>query len=224
MDLWVIEELSFSFSSEPAVLSRVSLRIPQGQTVGLVGPNGSGKTTLGKLMMGILKPTEGRVLLEGQEVASMSLDWIGARVGYVFQNPERQFFASTVAGEVEFGLRFRGLSPEEVSRRGADMLDYFDLGHRKDSFPFNLSQGEKQRLALASILVLEPSFIIMDEPTTGMDPRRRERFCSLLDRVKERGVGYLLITHDKGLVERSTERLLVMREGAVHDRQPSAAG
>ena len=218
MSFWALEEISFGYEGAAGeVFSGVSLSIPRGQAVGLVGPNGSGKTTLGKILVGLLTPSSGRVLLEGEDVAKMPLARVGARVGYVFQNPERQFFTASVAEEVAFGLRFRDGSGSGVAGRVEEMLDYFDLSHRREAFPFNLSRGEKQRLALASILVLEPAYVILDEPTTGLDPGRKERFCLLLERVRARGTGYLLISHDRELISQMTNRRLVMEGGRVRE-------
>ncbi|HOB87126.1 MAG TPA: ABC transporter ATP-binding protein, partial [Bacillota bacterium] len=145
-----------------------------------------------------------------------SLADIGARVGYLFQNPEKQIFSPSVKEEIAFGLNFRGFDPALVERRVEEMLDYFELKHCAHQFPFNLSQGEKQRLAIAAVLALEPSFVVFDEPTTGLDQRRKERFAALLQKIKARGAGYILISHDREFSSACCERRLHLKEGKIY--------
>lgn len=191
-----IEAVSFSWPRGPAVLDGLDLEIKATDTLALMGANGSGKTTLAKIIMGLIRPQEGRVLLAGKPIQDYSLAQRGRRVGYVFQNPERQFFAASVKDEIGFPMKFRGLSPEIIQERIGEMLALFELEHRAEAFPFNLSQGEKQRLALAAIMALKPEFIILDEPFTGLDRVRKQRLAAALGRVREQGVGYMLISHD----------------------------
>ena len=152
----------FKLCLSPAeeLLHSLSFTIEEGEAVALMGPNGSGKTTLGKLLVGILKPSAGQILLEGSDLAELSLAEIGAKVGYIFQNPEKQIFTPSVEEEIAFGLRFRGYDEAETRRRVNDMLAYFELTHCAGQFPYNLSQGEKQRY-IAAVLALEPRFIIL---------------------------------------------------------------
>ncbi len=215
MVFWMVKALEFAYPGKGTVIKKISFNILAGETVALLGPNGSGKTTLGKLLMGILKPGAGVVELEGKAIGSYSLGEIGSRVGYVFQNPDKQIFTSSVRAEVAFGLRYRGYSEREIAVRVDELLNYFELKKRADAFPFNLSRGEKQRLAIASIMALEPGFIIFDEPTTGLDFRRKEKFAELLTRVKDRGAGYILISHDHQFSKSNCERTLAMKEGKL---------
>lgn len=210
-----LEKVSFSWPQGPEVLGAIDLQIEKDAVLALMGANGSGKTTLGKLMMGILKPTVGRVLLDGRPVESYSLAERGKRVGYIFQNPERQLFAAKVADEIGFVLKYRGLSTEAGARRVQEMLALFELEHLAETFPFNLSHGEKQRLALAAVMALEPEFVILDEPSTGLDWLRKQRLASALDHLQERGVGFLIISHDQGFCRRLGARTLTLKGGRL---------
>ncbi len=216
MDFWTVRHVGFAYPGRQPVIRDVSFHIAPGETVALTGPNGSGKTTLGKLLLGILKPCVGQILVEGRDMADCSLAEMGSKVGYIFQNPEKQMFAPSVREEIAFGLRYRGYGDERVQEKVDEMLDYFELSHRADSFPFNLSQGEKQRLAIAAIMALEPRFVIFDEPTTGLDMRRKDRFAQLLERTRKRGAGYILISHDRDFGAACCHRQLMMKEGKLH--------
>lgn len=197
------------------MLAAIDLSIKAADTVALLGANGSGKTTLGKLIMGLLKPTAGQVLLAGRPIDSYSLGARGRRLGYVLQNPERQLFTPTVSEEIAFGLRYRGLAAEAVAERVAEMLALFELTAYAATFPFNLSRGEQQRLALAAIMALQPEFIILDEPFTGLDWLRKQRLAAILERVQRQGVGYLLISHDQDLCARLCGRKLSLAGGRL---------
>lgn len=210
-----LEEVSFRWPAGPAVLERISMEIAQSDTMALMGANGSGKTTMGKILMGILRPSSGRVLLGGRPVLDYSLAERGKRMGYVFQNPERQLFAATVADEIGFPLKFLGMSQEKVRNKVQEMLELFELEQHADAFPFNLSHGEKQRLALAAIMVLQPEFIILDEPSTGLDWLRKQRLTAALERVRERGVGFLLISHDIKFIQGLCARSMTLKGGRL---------
>ncbi|UNC91954.1 energy-coupling factor ABC transporter ATP-binding protein [Candidatus Contubernalis alkaliaceticus] len=213
-----LQGVSYAYPRKEEVFSDLSFSIKTGDTVALNGPNGCGKTTLGKVIMGIYQPTRGKVLLEGKKMQELSLGEIGQRLGYIFQNPEKQIFTPSVQEEVSFGLRYRGLEEKEIENKVEAMLSYFDLQHCRDNFPFNLSQGEKQRLVIAAILALEPKFIIFDEPTTGLDYVRKHKFAELLHRIKEKGVGYILISHDYEFSQSCTNRTLSMKEGKIYEQ------
>lgn len=215
MALIAAHELSFAYSGGRPVLTDVSLTIDKGETVALAGDNGRGKTTLSKLLMGILQPQRGQVLIDGQPTTSLTLDRIGAKIGYLFQQPSRQLFTASVRDEIAFGLRYRGVAPEIVNERVDEALAYFGMTHIADSFPFNLSRGERQRLVIAAIMVGMPEFAILDEPTVGLDAVMRERLFALLGQLRQRGVGYLIISHDRELCRQCTERTLILENGRL---------
>lgn len=196
-------------------LTRIDLAIEKGEITAIVGPNGSGKTTLTKLMIGVLKPAEGTVNLAGRPIAGYSLAEIGRHVGYVFQNPNLQLFCSTVYEEVGFGLVNQGCEPAAVQERVDFYLDYFELTAYRNAFPLHLSQGEKQRLAIAAVLANEPEFLIMDEPTTGLDAYRKKLLEDHLKKIARLGRGIILVSHDAPFVSRMADRVVSLEDGQI---------
>lgn len=210
-----LEQVWFSWPRGREVLRGVDLALRRSDTLALMGSNGSGKTTLGKLIMGLLQPTAGKVYLDGRPVQNYTLAERGRRVGYVFQNPERQFFAGSVADEIGFALGYRGFSPAQVEERVEELLEFFELEQYAQSFPFHLSHGEKQRLALAAVMALEPEFIILDEPSTGLDWARKNKLTKALDGIRQRGVGYIIISHDHGFCRRLCQSAVTLKVGRL---------
>lgn len=208
-------DVSFSWPEGGAVLQSVALSIRQNQTLALYGANGSGKTTLSKLMVGLLRPSAGAVFLSDRPLPSYSLGAVGKKIGYVFQNPEKQFFAPTVAEEIGFALAYRGFSPQAVEERVAEMLADFELEPYKTAVPLKLSRGEKQRLALAAVMAPKPEFIIMDEPFSGLDYQRLRQLQAVLRRLAAAGVGYMIISHDRDLCAVLCESELTLTEGRL---------
>jgi energy-coupling factor transport system ATP-binding protein len=196
-------------------VSGIELRFGQGEFVAVVGPNGSGKSTLARLAIGLLAPDRGEVLYRGQPVRSLGAAERACAVGYVFQDPDEQIFASTVAEEVAFGPERIGLPPSEAKRRVAEALEMLGLEELSERDPFLLGKGQRQKVAVASILALAPQVLILDEPTTGLDFRES---CDLLDRLEElnrRGRTIVVLTHVPWVVSRCARRVVAMRQGRV---------
>ena len=212
-----LEEVSFSYGKKNSekVIKNINLAVCKEGLTALIGPNGSGKTTLGKLVAGIFKPTLGRVLIDGQDTRDLSLGKIGQKIGYVFQDPERQIFAPTVREELSFILELKGFNSEEVNKKVETMLSRFHLSELKEEFPFYLSRGEKQRLALAAVLINDPPFLILDEPTTALDIKRKGELQKILKDLLDRGIGMLVISHDHKFVKRYADRVLEMAGGEI---------
>jgi energy-coupling factor transport system ATP-binding protein len=160
-----LKQVGFTYprKNNPAV-KEVSLELEQDTITAMVGPNGSGKTTLTKLMMGILRPQKGEIRLAGRPLTRYSLAQIGGLIGYVFQNPDLQLFCGSVAEEIAFGLTGPGRDRQMIKEKVNFYLRYFELDGCRDAFPLHLSQGEKQRLAIAAVLAHEPRYLILDEP------------------------------------------------------------
>lgn len=196
-------------------LTGLNLSLEKDEITAIVGPNGSGKTTLTKLMIGVLQPAEGEITLEGRPIAGYSLAEIGRRIGYVFQNPDLQLFCSSVAEEVGFGLTNRGCEPATVEEKVDFYLDYFELAAYRNAFPLHLSQGEKQRLAIAAVLANEPEFLILDEPTIGLDAYRKKLLEDYLKKVARLGRGMILVSHDAPFVSRVAERVVTLENGRI---------
>ena len=209
------ERLSFSYPLGPRVLDALNFRIRPGEFVAIVGQNGSGKTTLAKHLVGLLTPTEGRVLLEGLDRTTLRPSETAHKVGYVFQNPDHQIFASTVEAEIAFGPRNFGLGDDEVERRVAEVLHAVNLEDARQRDPFLLSKGERQRLAVASVLALRPRLLILDEPTTGLDYREQRRMMGLVSDLNHAGIAIIIITHAPWLVAEYARRVVLMRRGRI---------
>jgi len=201
--------------SEHIALKDVTLSIGKSERVAIVGENGSGKTTLVKHVNNLLRPTGGEVFVNGEDIKGKTTAQMAHRVGFVFQNPEHQIFADTVFEEVAFGLRNLGLDESEIITRVESVLSRTRLAKYKETHPFFLSGGEKQRLALASVLVCEPDILILDEPTTGLDLKSAREIVDLVMKLNAEGKTIILVTHDMKLVGEIAERIIVMKEGVI---------
>ncbi|MCK4260372.1 MAG: ABC transporter ATP-binding protein [Halanaerobiales bacterium] len=210
-----VNDISYSYVKEERIINNLSTSFYKNHFTAIVGSNGSGKTTLGKLLVGIFKTLSGQVLLNGQDTKKMSLGEIGQKVGYLFQEPERQIFAPSVKEEIGFVLDFKGYPGKEIEKKINHMLKLFKLEDLKDDFPFQLSRGEKQRLALASILINEPEFLILDEPTTGLDFKRKGELTTILQELKDQGLGLIVISHDEEFVRENADRVIELSGGEI---------
>jgi len=191
-------------------LEGVSLDIPAGQIVGIVGQNGSGKTTLTKMLNGLLKPTSGKVWVQGIDTSQNSVQQMASHIGYVFQNPNHQLFAPTVKDELEFGPRNIGVPEEEIPERVAEAVEFFSLQDVLALHPYRISFPLRKLVGIASIFTMRPSVFILDEPTTGQDHRTTSVINRLIRRLGERGDTVVCVAHDMPLVADVTERLIVM--------------
>jgi energy-coupling factor transport system ATP-binding protein len=209
-----IENVSFSYADGPRVLDSIDLRVEAGDFIAIVGQNGSGKTTLAKQIVGLLQPATGRVTIEGKNRAQMRPAETAREVAYVFQNPDHQIFAATVQEEVAFGPHNFGLADDEIRRRCDEALEAVGLQNERQSDPFLLSKGERQRLAVASVLVLRPRMLILDEPTTGLDHREQLRMMALVRDLNRAGIVIVIITHTPWLVAEYARRVVLLRKGA----------
>ncbi len=210
-----VEHLTYRYRDGATAVDDVSLRLRPGELIAIVGRNGSGKTTLAKHLNGLLRATQGRVRLDGRDVARLPLDRVAQRIGYVFQNPDDQLFAATVAEEVAFGPRNFGLAGDALAARVRDTLSAVGLDARSEDDPFLLSKGERQRLAVATVLAMAPRVLILDEPTTGLDHPQQRRMLDLLLRLRASGTAIVLITHTPWVVAECAERVLVMHAGRL---------
>ena len=183
------------------------------EIVALVGPNGSGKTTLAKHLNGLLKPTKGDVVVDGLNTKEHSVAELSRIVGYVFQNPEHMFFEENIFREVSFGPKNLGLSDDEVRERVSWALERVNLKGYEDRTPYSLSGGEKQRLAIACVLAMKPKYIVLDEPTTGLDERSAESVRDVIKSLHKAGHGILLITHEMDLVLELAQRVVLLYRG-----------
>ncbi|MTI68454.1 MAG: ABC transporter ATP-binding protein [Firmicutes bacterium] len=212
--------ISFNYQKGENVLNNLSLELNKEEFTSIIGPNGSGKTTLGKLLIGLLKPVKGKVLINDRDILTMTLGEIGKLIGYLFQNPEKQLFSTSVEEEITFIMKLKGMDRKIIETEKEKILDKFSLKHLRKEFPFNLSQGEKQRLALASIFVNKPKFLILDEPTTGLDIKRKEILSSYINILRKEKIGMAVISHDKSFINKHSDRIIeINRGGIVGDRK-----
>ena len=211
-----VEDLVFTYPGYGyEALRGISLGIREGEFVALIGQNGSGKTTLAKQFNGLLKPSAGRVFLKGRPTADYQPHQISRLAGYVFQNPDHQIFCNTVYEEVAFGLKTRGERVPSVQSRVAEALETVGLTGYEKRVPFALSKGERQRVAVASVLAVHPEVLILDEPTTGLDERQQRALMEMLRNLNERGHTILIITHSMEIAAEYAKRAIVMKDGGV---------
>ena len=204
--------------NSPWALRDVSLTVRRGEFLGLAGHTGSGKSTLVQHLNGLIRPQEGSVCALGLDLSSKKgAAAVKAKVGVVFQYPERQLFAETVAQDVAFGPRNLGLPQDEVVRRVATSLARvgLDLAAIGDKSPFELSGGQQRRVAFAGVLAMEPEVLVLDEPMAGLDPAARRDFLELIDRLHREGLTVVMVSHSMDDLANCCDRIVVMNEGTV---------
>ncbi len=221
-----LENVSFRYTeglegylSSESVLKNISFEIEKGEFVGLVGPSGSGKTTLIQHFNGLLKPTSGRIWVAGEEITAgkKSLKAVRKQVGIIFQFPELQFFENTVFEEVAYGPKNLGISPEQIEARIQKAFAWLnlDFAQFRDRSPFQLSEGQKRRVAIASVLVMEPEVLVFDEPTAGLDYSGVERLKRFVKNLRQTGKTVVLVSHDMDFIAELTDRVLCLKDGQV---------
>ena len=216
-----LEHVNYVYSPgtayEKQALKDVSLEIPQGQFVGIIGHTGSGKSTLIQHLNGLTRATSGRILYEGRNIYEEGYDmrWLRSQVGLVFQYPEHQLCEVGVLSDGCFGPKNQGLSQKECEARAKEALDLvgFPDKYYKQS-PFELSGGQKRRVAIAGVLAMRPKVLVLDEPTAGLDPKGRDEILDQVERLhKETGMTVILVSHSMEDVARYVERIIVMNRG-----------
>lgn len=226
----ILDHVSYIYDEDTAMahaaLIDVSLEIPAGQFIGLIGHTGSGKSTLIQHLNGLIKPTGGNVYFDGKDINDSDYDkkMLRSKVGLVFQYPEHQLFETDCFKDVCFGPKNLGLSEKEVQLRAFEALK--QVGFDDEYFyqsPFDLSGGQKRRVAIAGVLAMKPEVLILDEPTAGLDPKGREDILNLIsDLHKEMGITIILVSHSMDDVADYVQRIIVMNKGrAVFDDTPA---
>lgn len=213
-------DVSYRYSDGTIALANASVEVRAGEILAIVGPNGSGKTTLSKHFVGLLKPTSGKVMVFGKDTSTTSIRELTRYVGYVFQYPEHQFVKDSVGAEVRFSLQALGVEDSEIGPRVQEVLAIFGLDGLEDRHPYSLSGGQKRRLSVATMVIVRPRVLLMDEPTFAQDRRNTERMMEAVltataVRAGNLGSTIVLITHDMKLVADYATRVVAMHEGAV---------
>jgi len=210
-----VKGLKYSYAGNENALDGIDLTIKEGEFVAIIGQNGSGKTTLAKHFNGLLRPSAGSIKCFGKDTARMKISELGKIVGYVFQNPDHQIFANTVREELTFGPRNYGLLEDQISINVLQSLQSVHLEGYEDQDPFSLTKGERQRVAVASVLACKPGVLILDEPTTGLDYIQQKSMMELLRSLNEAGHTIIIITHSLWVVAEYAHRAIVMDEGSI---------
>jgi energy-coupling factor transporter ATP-binding protein EcfA2 len=214
-------DLRFSYGNE-AVLRGVDLEVRSGETIALVGKNGSGKSTLLKCLVGLLEPEKGDILLQGESILGHDVSDICRKVAFLPQNPDDLLFAESVSDELDITLQNHNLDPALLNQSPAELLERLELGEYVDSYPRDLSVGQRQRVALGAVIVPEPRIVLLDEPTRGLDYRAKRRLMEIWDQWRSEGIGFLLVTHDVELVARACDRVLILEQGVIIADGPTA--
>lgn len=211
----ILEDVHFAYDGLYTALRGVSLQIDEGERIAIVGSNGAGKTTLLKHLNGLLRPDQGRVILDGIDTKHYSVAELAREIGLVMQNPDHQLFLDSVEREVLFGLENLGYSKEEAKERCERTLNNLSLEGFSERSPFTLSGGERKRVALASVLATEPRVLSLDEPTIGQDARQKENLAKMLDDLNENGKAVIVVTHDIEFVIENFPRTIAMADGRI---------
>ena len=210
-----IDDVSYSYDRAADALRNVSVTFYDGELVAILGRNGSGKTTLVRHVIGLLQPDEGRVTVLGKNVAITPTHELAQDVGFCFQNPNHQIVSFNVRDEMMFGLKAHGIDPAEYDERIHEALQFVDMEGFLDAEVFDLGKGQKQRIALASVLTLNPRILLIDEPTTGQDPRMAEEIFQIIRSLNDQGTTVLMITHKVDYAARFASRAVVMQRGSI---------
>lgn len=213
-----IKDLSFSYDNDKFI-NNLNLNIENGEMLGIMGNTGCGKSTLVQLIAGLIKPNNGQIIIDGDNITNKKFDKaiLRKKLGIVFQFPEMQLFEQTVQKDIYFGLKKFRLSDEEKYKRAKDILALLNLDFDKikDKSPHALSGGEKRKIAVAGILVCNPKYLILDEPIAGLDSDSRKNFMNLLVKLKKTGITIIIISHNADYIAEYCDRVIVMDNGQI---------
>ena len=210
-----VENLNFEYPGGIRALRNLNLVIREGERIALLGNNGAGKSTLALSLVGLLKPTSGRVLVTGEDTHGLTTAEIARSVCLVFQSPFSMLFARTVRDELSFGPKNIGVSPDTISKIVPETAKQCSISHLLDNSPFASSFGEKKRICVGSVLTMEPKCIILDEPTAGQDFKSYSNFMNFICSLSERVKSFVVISHDPDLAIEYTDRSIVLNDGAI---------
>ena len=213
------KDVHASYDGERAILKGVNFVINDGEFVSFVGTNGAGKSTTMRLVNGLLKPTQGSVLIDGVATCDLKTSQLARSVGFLFQNPDRQICNNTVREELLFSFKALGEEGPEAEARVDAIIS--ELGFDPEADPFLLNRGTRQLLALASIVVVEPPVVVLDEPTTGLDYRECCKVMDIVQRLWRKGTTVIMVCHDMEVVADYAQRVIVMNDGQVVDDGPT---
>lgn len=204
MDFLKLEDVEYSYPDEKTIFEGLCLDLKEGDKVGIVGPNGSGKTTLFNVIMGFLKPSQGRIWVWGRErLEEKDFAQVRRKTGYLFQDPDDQVFSPSVEEDIAFGPLNLGQTPEAALEKAREILAQFGISALQKKVPMKLSWGEKRLVALAGVIAMEPDAFLMDEPAAGLDDKAR---AQMLDFIKNSPKAFLIASHDRQFLESCSSR------------------
>ncbi|MBD3194651.1 MAG: ATP-binding cassette domain-containing protein [Candidatus Lokiarchaeota archaeon] len=217
----VLDSVNYTYPSGTKALLDVNLNINKSELVGIMGKNGAGKTTLIRTLNGLIRPSSGRIFINGRNINDQSIAQLSKKIGIIFQNPNHQLFSNTVYEEIEFSLKSIYNEKELVRKKIEETLTLFDFQRYRNRSPLNLSGGEKKKLALASIMCRDPEIIVFDEPTLGQDAKEIEFFINLLRKEQKLGKTIIIITHNVEFTIEFIPRTILMSNGKILADGPS---
>ena len=207
-----IKNLNYSYLDGKKALKNINIKVDSNETIGIVGANGAGKSTLIKTIVGIFLTDQGEIIVDGEKVTKKTLNSIRKKVGVVFQNPDDQLFMNKVYDDIAFGPRNYKLNEEKVKEKVDKVMKELNIENLKDRSPNNLSGGEKRKVAIATVLSMEPSIILFDEPTSFLDAKGKRM---LIETLKNINTTKIIATHDLDMVKDICERVIVLKEGKI---------
>ncbi len=210
-----LQDVTFTYPSGTKAVDNVSLFVAEGERLAIIGQNGAGKTTTVKLMNGLYKPQKGKVLVNGEDTAPLTTAQISRKVGYVFQNPDDQIFNSTVRNEIEYWMKYNKLDDAEIEARTQQAAKLCGISELLDINPYEIPFSQKRFITIASVIVSNPDFIVLDEPTAGQDFPGLKVLVNLLEYFSNKKIGCITISHDMEFVAENFQRVVVMTNHKV---------
>lgn len=219
-----ISDLSYTYPNQTQALKKVNLTINRGDFIAIIGKNGSGKTTLIKHFNGLLKPQQGRVRIVNKSINQFTISKIAQIIGYCYQNPDHQLFKNTIKEEIEFGLRNLKFPKDEINQRYNEIVELLNLKKFEEMYEstFYLGKGIRQRLALASVLVLKPQILIVDEPATGQDFLMIHQLMNLLEELNKENKTIIIITHNPYIIAKYSKEVVILDDGKLIKKMPTS--
>jgi len=214
------KDVSFRYSKDQNyVLHDITFNVKKGEFLGISGPSGSGKSTLCLMMNGIIPKTiegefSGEIYIDGEDIAEKEIYEISEKLGLILQNPESQLFSMTVEEELAFGPENLGIKREEIGDRISWALKLVGMERFRDAFPYQLSGGEKQKIAIASLLTMKPEILVLDEPTSNLDPKSRIEIFKIVQKLNKKGMTVVVVEHETNFIS-SADKILILNEGEI---------
>ncbi|TFG07349.1 MAG: ABC transporter ATP-binding protein [Promethearchaeota archaeon] len=215
LPLIYINDVNYSYPNGTKALNSINLKIYKGELIGIMGKNGAGKTTLIRTFNGLIRPTNGSIFINGENIEPITVGALSQKVGIIFQNPQHQVFSNTVEEEIIFSIKSLKLSKKEIQEKTNEILLKFDLEKYRDRSPLNLSGGETKKLAVASILCRDPDIFVFDEPTLGQDAKEIDFFIKLIEQEMNKGKTIIIITHNIEFAMEYLPRTILMADGKI---------